>query len=108
LLKRIAYLAVRSFQSNDPKIKIQIQKSHGLPTPFLFIFIYKKRDERRREKEEKKRRYHIKEIKTEIRPSQLQTTITFDRKLRLRRSMRPRKAYDEIYRVNRYCFYRHF
>jgi hypothetical protein len=35
-------------------------------------------------------------------------TITFERKLRLRRSTRPQKANDEIYKVNRLRYYRHF
>jgi hypothetical protein len=42
-----------------------------------------------REKERKKKRGKNKKIKTEIRPSQVQTDITFDRKLRLRPSTRP-------------------
>jgi hypothetical protein len=37
--------------------------------------------------EKREERKEIEEIKIEIRPSQLQTAITFDRKLRLRRSM---------------------
>jgi hypothetical protein len=40
--------------------------------------------------------------------SHLQTTITFDKKLRLRRFTRPQKANDEIYRVNYICLYHHF
>jgi hypothetical protein len=54
LLPQIAHLTVRSFQSNDPKIKIQKQKSHILPTLFSFVFLYKKRDERETEKRKKK------------------------------------------------------
>jgi hypothetical protein len=50
----------------------------------------------------------IEEIKIKIRPSQLQTAITFDRKLQLRHAMRPRKVHDEIYKVNTYRCYRHF
>jgi hypothetical protein len=42
----------------------------------------------------------MEKIKIEIRLSQVQTTITFDRKLRLRHSTRSRKANDEIYRIN--------
>jgi hypothetical protein len=49
------------------------------------------------EKEQRKKRDRRK-IKTEIRPSQLQTAITFDRKLRLKRAIRPQKTYDDIYR----------
>jgi hypothetical protein len=56
---------------------------------------------RDREREKKERR-DTKEIKTEIRLSQLQTVITFDRKFRLRRTTRPWKSYDEIYRLNFY------
>jgi hypothetical protein len=48
------------------------------------------------------------EIKTEIRPSQLQTAIIFDRKLRLRGAMRLRKTYDEIYGVNAFSYFGHF
>jgi hypothetical protein len=51
---------------------------------------------KKREKREKK----IEKIKIKIRSYQLQTTIIFDRKLRLRRSTRPRQDNDEIYRVN--------
>jgi hypothetical protein len=47
--------------------------------PFSSVFIYKKRDER--EMEEKEERKEPVEIKIEIRPFQLQTVITFDRKL---------------------------
>jgi hypothetical protein len=50
-----------------------------------------------REKEQRKKRDKRK-IKTEIHPSQLQTAITFDRKLRLRRAIWPHKSYDDIYR----------
>jgi hypothetical protein len=53
------------------------------------------RETKKRKKKEERR--ETKEIKTEIRPSQLQTVITFDRKLRLRRAMRSRKACDDIY-----------
>jgi hypothetical protein len=63
---------------------------------------------RDRERKKKEKRDQIEEIKTEIRPPQLRTAITFDRKFRLRGAMRLRKAYDEIYRVNNYCFLRHF
>jgi hypothetical protein len=60
-------------------------KFHGLPTPF-HLFSYIKREMREKEERRKKKeRRETEEIKTEIRPSQLQTTITFDRKLRLRR-----------------------
>jgi hypothetical protein len=73
LLPRIAHLIVRSFQSNDPKIKIQKLKSHRLPTPF-HLFLYIKRDERdkeRKKKEErnKKERRETEEMKIEIRLS---------------------------------------
>jgi hypothetical protein len=54
---------------------------------------------RDRERKKKERTYQIEEIKIEIRPSQLQTAITFDRKLRLRRATRPQKVYGEIYGV---------
>jgi hypothetical protein len=54
---------------------------------------------RDRKRERKKKREKNEKIKTEIRPSQVQMTITFDSKLRLRRSTRPQKANDEIYRV---------
>jgi hypothetical protein len=37
--------------------------------------------QRRKEERNKKQRREIEEIKTEIRPSQLQTAITFDSKL---------------------------
>jgi hypothetical protein len=50
-------------------------------------------------------RKEIEEIKIKIR---LQTAITFDRILQLRRSTQPQKANDEIYRVNRLCSYRQF
>jgi hypothetical protein len=92
---------VHSFQSNDPKTKIQKLKSHELPTIFhLFSYIKREMRERQREKEERR---ETEEIKIEIQPSQLQTTITFDRKLRLRHATRPHKSYDEIYRVNAYA-----
>jgi hypothetical protein len=64
-----------------------------------------------RETEERKKREERREpveIKIEIRPSQLQMIITFDRKLQLRRSTRPRKDNDEIYMANRYSHYHHF
>jgi hypothetical protein len=61
--------------------------------------MYKMRDERQREKQ-KERIDQIEEIKIEIQSSQLQTIIIFDRKLQLRDATRPRKAYDEIYKVN--------
>jgi hypothetical protein len=52
-----------------------------------------------REKEgERRKKEEREEIKIKIRPSQLQTAITFDRKLRLKRVTRSRKAYDEIYK----------
>jgi hypothetical protein len=61
LLPRIINLIVRSFQSNDPKIKIQKQKFHRLPTHF-HLFLYIKREMRDREKE-KERRDQIEENK---------------------------------------------
>jgi hypothetical protein len=82
-------------QTNDPKIKIQKLKYHGLSTLFIYSYIIREVREREiRKKEESER------IKIKNRPSQLQMVITFDWKFRLRRSTRPRKAYDEIYRVN--------
>jgi hypothetical protein len=63
---------------------------------------------RDRERKKKEIRDQIEEIQIEIQSSQLQTSITFDRKFRLRRATRPRKAYDEIYMVNIYSFYRNF
>jgi hypothetical protein len=110
LLPQIAYLIVRLSQSNEPKIQIQKQKSHELLTPFhLFSYIKSEmRDKEEKEERNKKQRRETEEIKIEIRPSQLQTAITFDRKLRLRRAMRSQKAYDEIYRVNTYCCFHHF
>jgi hypothetical protein len=82
LLSRIIHLTIRSSQSNDPKLKIQKLKSHELPTSFhLFLYI-KKKDEREIERERREKE----EIKTEIRPSQFQTAIIFDKKLRLRRA----------------------
>jgi hypothetical protein len=107
LFSRIVNLTVHSSQSNDPKIKIQKQKSHGLPTLF-HLFSYINREMRDRERKKKERRDQIEQIKIEIRPSQVQTVITFDRKLRLRRVTRSRKAYDEIYKVNLHRCYRHF
>jgi hypothetical protein len=53
------------------------------------MFSYIKREMRDRERKKKERRDQIEEIKTEIRPSQLQMAITFNRKLRLRRATRP-------------------
>jgi hypothetical protein len=66
------------------------------------------RERKKRSETERERRDQIEEIKIEIRPSQLQTAIPFDRKLRLRRATRPQKAHDEIHRVNHYHRYRHF
>jgi hypothetical protein len=91
-------ILIQRFKNKNLKTKIPQIINH-----FLSVFIYKKRDERerQREKEErKKREERPKKIKIEIRPSQLQTAITFDRKLRLRRSTRPRKDNDEIYKIN--------
>jgi hypothetical protein len=82
-------------RSKNKNLKIKIS---GITNPFSSVFIYKKRDERK----------EIEEIKIEIQSSQLQTTIIFHRKLRLRRSTRSQKANDEIYRVNCLCHYRHF
>jgi hypothetical protein len=45
------------------------------------------RDREKEERKKKERRREIEEIKIKIRPSQLQTAIIFDRKLRLRRAM---------------------
>jgi hypothetical protein len=58
-------------------------KISWITDPFSSIFIYKKRDERetKRERRKKEERRETEEIKTEIQPSQHQTTITFDRKL---------------------------
>jgi hypothetical protein len=55
---------------------------------------------RERKKKERKKIEERKEIKTEIRSSQFQTAITFDRKLRLRCFIRSHKANNEIYMVN--------
>jgi hypothetical protein len=82
-------------RSKNKNLKTEISR---ITNPFSSVFLYKKRYERDRERKKKEKR-DTKEIKTEIRPFQLQTTITFDRKLRLRRSMWPQKANDEIYRV---------
>jgi hypothetical protein len=79
-------------------------KSHRLPTIF-HLFSYIKREVRKRWKRERR---ELVEIKIKIRPSQLQTVITFDRKLRFRRFTRSRKANDEIYKVNRLRHYHHF
>jgi hypothetical protein len=80
-------------------------RSHRLST-HCHLFSYIKRDERQREKEERNKRENRKKI--EIRLSLFQMAITFDRKLRLRRATQSHKAYDEIYRVNYLCCYRHF
>jgi hypothetical protein len=53
-----------------------------------------------REREKKKEIRETKEIKIEIRPSQLQTVITFDRKLQLKCVMRPQKSYNDVGTVN--------
>jgi hypothetical protein len=69
LLPWIAHLIVCSSQSNDPKIKIQKQKSHGLSTSFHLFSYIKKRDERDSEEKEerkKKQRRDREEIKTKI------------------------------------------
>jgi hypothetical protein len=59
----------------------------------------------KREMQERDERKKKEEIKKDIRPSQLQMIIIFDRKLRLRYYMQPPKAYDEIYKDNRlYCY----
>jgi hypothetical protein len=79
-------------------------KSHRLPTIF-HLFSYIKREVRKRWKRERR---ELVEIKIKIRPSQLQTVITFDRKLRFRRFTRSQKANDEIYKVNRLRHYHHF
>jgi hypothetical protein len=82
---RYFYLTIRSSQSNDPKIKIQKLKFHKLPTYFhLFLHIkgeIRDRERKKRSETERERRDHIEEIKIEIRSSQFQMTITFDRKL---------------------------
>jgi hypothetical protein len=93
LLLWIVHLTVHLSQSNDSKIKIQKQTSYGLPTLFSSVS-YIKREMRETEKRKKKQRRQIEKIKIEIRPSQLQMTITFDRKLRLRCATRLQKAYD--------------
>jgi hypothetical protein len=91
---------------------IQKLKFHRLPT-FFYLFSHIKweiRDKERNKRLETEReiRDQIEEIKIKIRPSQLQTAITFDRKLRLRHVMQPQKVHDEIYKVNTYRCYRHF
>jgi hypothetical protein len=96
-------ILIQHFKNKNLKTKIS-----RIINSFSFIFIYKKRDERDRERKKKEERREIEEIKIEIRPSQLQTVIIFYRKFQLRRSMRPRKPNDEIYRVNRLCHYLHF
>jgi hypothetical protein len=50
----------------------------------------------------KKERRETEKIKIKIRPSQIQTTITFDKKHRLRSAMRTQKTYDDIYGANGY------
>jgi hypothetical protein len=62
------YLTVRSSQFNDPKVKIQKLKSHGLPT-HCHLFLYIKREMRDKERKKKQRR-EIEEIKIKIHPSQ--------------------------------------
>jgi hypothetical protein len=96
-------------------IPIQRSKNQNLKTKisriihiFSSVFIYKKRDERVTERERRKKKRETIEIKTEIRPSQLQAVITFDRKLRLKRATWSWKIYDEIYMVNCLRHYRHF
>jgi hypothetical protein len=63
----------------------KLKKTPRITNPFSSIFIYKKRDERetekRKEEGNKKQRRETKEIKIEIRSSQFQTAITFNRKL---------------------------
>jgi hypothetical protein len=92
--------ATTDCSSHRSLIPIQHSKNENLKTKiswitnsFSSVFIYKKRYEKEERKE-------IEKIKIEIRSYQLQTTITFDRKLRLRRSTRPQQANDEIYMVN--------
>jgi hypothetical protein len=86
-LSDFVHLAIHLSPSNDPKIKIKKKlKSHRLPTS-CHLFLYIKREMRDRER--KKERREIKEVKTEIQPSQFQTAITFERKLRLRHATRP-------------------
>jgi hypothetical protein len=101
--------ALTDCPSHRSLISIQRFKNKNLKTiipritnTFSSIFIYKKRDEReRREKRVKKNKY-------EIQPSQFQTAITFDRKLRLRHFTWLRKTNDEIYKVYILCHYCHF
>jgi hypothetical protein len=92
LLPRIVryfYLTVRLSQSNDPKIKIQKLKSHGLPTPF-HLFSYIKGEMRDIER----KKSQIEEIKIEIQPSQLQMAIIFYWNFQLRRATRLQKAFS--------------
>jgi hypothetical protein len=99
LLPQIAHLTVRSSQFNDPKIKIQKQKSHGLPTPFqLFSYIKREMRERQRRERRKKKETNKRDKRNKNQNQTISTSngITFDRKLRLRRATRPRKACDEI------------
>jgi hypothetical protein len=59
------------------------------------------------EKEKRERKRETRN-KIEIRPFQLQTIITFDRKFRLRYVMRSQKVYDEIYKINYLYYDNHF
>jgi hypothetical protein len=47
------------------------------------------RDREKKKKVQEKKKEERKKIKIKIRPSQFQTAITFDGKLRLRRATRP-------------------
>jgi hypothetical protein len=94
LLPSITF-ALMDCPSHRSLIPIQCSKNKNLKTkirritnPFSSAFIYKKTDERETGRE----RRETKKIKIKIRPSQFQMAITFDRKLRLRRSTRPRKV----------------
>jgi hypothetical protein len=74
-------LFISPFVHHNPTIQ-------NSPTSFhLFLYI-KKKDEREIERERREKE----KIKTEIRPSQFQTAITFDKKLRLRRATWLQKA----------------
>jgi hypothetical protein len=82
-------LTISAFVHLNPTI--QKLKSHQLPTP-CHLFSYIKREMKNKERKKKERRKETAEIKIEFRLSLLQMIITFDKKLRLRRAMRPHKA----------------
>jgi hypothetical protein len=93
LLLQIARLfdfTIHSSWSNNLKTKIQKSKSTDwvLSTPLPCLFWYKRDfDRQKKEKDE-----IMKKIKSEIRPSKFQTSITYDRKFSLRRSTRSQKT----------------